>query len=32
MNHLLFGLRARLSDTAFRDCLDAMEQILAESK
>ena len=32
MNHLLFGLRSRLSDTAFRDCLDAMEQVLSESK
>lgn len=29
MNHLLFGLRARLTDDAFRDCLDAMEQVLA---
>ncbi|MBE6998549.1 MAG: glutamyl-tRNA reductase [Ruminococcaceae bacterium] len=32
MNHLLFGLRARLSDAAFRDCLDAMEQVLSEQK
>ncbi len=32
MNHLLFGLRARLTDEQFRDCLDAMEQVLAESK
>ena len=32
MNRLLFGLRSRLSDEAFRDCLDAMEQIFAERK
>ena len=32
MNHLLFGLRAWLTDEQFRDCLDAMEQVLAESK
>ena len=32
MNRLLFGLRSRLSDEAFRDCLDAMEQIFTERK
>ena len=32
MNRLLFGLRSRLSDAAFRDCLDAMEQIFAENR
>lgn len=32
MNRLLFGLRSRLSDEAFRDCLDAMEQIFAERR
>ena len=32
MNHLLFGLRARLGEDAFRDCLDAMEQVLAEGR
>ena len=30
MNHLLFGLRARLPDRVFRECLDAMEQIFSE--
>ena len=28
LNHLLFGMRSRLSDAAFRECLDAMEYIL----
>ena len=28
LNHLLFGMRARLSDQAFRECLDAMEFVL----
>ncbi len=28
MNHLLFGLRAKLSDKTFRDVLDAMEELL----
>lgn len=30
MNHLLHGLRDRLSDREFRACLDAMEQVLQE--
>ena len=30
MNHLLYGLRARLSERDFRVCLDAMEQVLQE--
>ena len=30
MNHLLYGLRARLSERDFRICLDAMEQVLQE--
>ena len=28
LNHLLFGMRSRLSDAAFRECLDAMEYVL----
>ena len=30
MNHLLFGLRAKLSDKTFRDVLDAMEELLSK--
>ena len=30
MNHLLYGLRAKLQERDFRACLDAMEQILQE--
>ena len=30
LNHLLFGMRARLSDEAFRECLDAMEHVMNE--
>ena len=30
MNKLLFGLRARLSDDTFRECLNAMEEILCK--
>ena len=30
MNHLLYGLRAKLSERDFRNCLDAMEQVLQE--
>ena len=28
LNHLLFGMRSRLSEAAFRECLDAMEYVL----
>ncbi len=31
MNRLLFGLRSRLPDETFRDCLDAIEQVLCEN-
>jgi len=30
MNHLLFGLRGRLSDDELRRCIDAMEAVLSE--
>ena len=30
MNKLLFGLRARLSDDTFRECLNAMEEIMCK--
>ncbi|MBR3309752.1 MAG: glutamyl-tRNA reductase [Lachnospiraceae bacterium] len=30
MNHLLFGLRAKLPDKTFRDVLDAMEELLSK--
>ena len=30
MNHLLFGLRAKLSDKTFRDVLDAMEELISK--
>ncbi len=30
MNHLLYGLRARMPERDFRACLDAMEQVLQE--
>ncbi len=30
MNHLLFSLRDRLTDSEFRDCLDALEKALCE--
>ena len=30
MNHLLFGLRAKLSDKTFRDVLDTMEELLSK--
>ena len=30
MNHLIYGLRAKLSERDFRICLDAMEQVLLE--
>lgn len=30
LNHLLYGMRSRLSETAFRECLDAMEYALNE--
>ena len=30
LNHLLFGMRSRLPDAVFRECLDAMEHVLNE--
>ena len=30
MNRLLFGLRTRLSDNTFRECLNAMEEIMSK--
>ena len=30
LNHLLFGMRSRLSDEVFRECLDAMEHVMNE--
>ena len=30
LNHLLFGMRTRMSDQAFRECMDAMEHALNE--
>ena len=30
LNHLLYGMRTRMSDAAFRECLDAMEYVLSE--
>ncbi len=30
MNHLIYGLRAKLSERDFRICLDAVEQVLLE--
>ena len=32
MNHLLHGMRSRLTDDMFRECLDAMESVLNELK
>ena len=32
MNHLLHGMRSRLSDEMFRECMDAMESVLNEIK
>ncbi len=32
MNHLLHGMRSRLSDDMFRECLDAMESVLNDLK
>lgn len=32
MNHLLYGLKARLPEREFRACLDAMEQVLQEKQ
>ena len=30
LNHLLFGMRARLPDDVFRECLEAMEHVINE--
>ena len=30
MNHLLHGMRSRLPDDTFRECMDAMESVLSE--
>nr|WP_027871171.1 glutamyl-tRNA reductase [[Eubacterium] cellulosolvens] len=30
MNHLLFGMRSRLSDDVFRECVDAMEAVFRD--
>lgn len=30
LNHLLFGMRSRLPDSVFHECLDAMEHVLSE--
>ena len=32
MNRLLFGLRAKLSDDTFRECLSAMEEIMLKQE
>ncbi|MBR5931666.1 MAG: glutamyl-tRNA reductase [Lachnospiraceae bacterium] len=32
MNHLLFGLKSKLSDSMFRELLDSMAEVLSEAK
>ena len=32
MNHLLFGLKSKLSDSTFRELLDTMAEVLSEAK
>ncbi|MBR6950616.1 MAG: porphobilinogen synthase [Oscillospiraceae bacterium] len=32
LNHLLFGMRSRLPDAVFHECLDAMEHVLNEQR